>query len=331
VTSAQPLFRSITEAPPPASLGGLRAVDTDLHLPEGPALVAIDDLGNRHLLVPVPIETAGRPDLGATVSVRVRTLTDRDTERRFIDVACTDRRLDDLFDIVVDEMVGELVGTPGNRRHRVCLRVLDRWRQLLRRGAGSLLGPEQLTGLLAELWWVDRIASVDAQAALDLWTGPRGAAHDLTGPELSIEIKAVTAVPVVEIHGIRQLEAPPGSNLVLAVVHLAPSGDEDGVTVPDLIDRSSESGVDTVELLTLLSGVGYEHSDREAYESFRWRVIDEGLRDVDDAFPRITPTTTDFGSHSAIGAVRYTLHLDSCPEPEDIDPDTLALRLVGAD
>jgi hypothetical protein len=327
VTSARELYGQLGLGPAPSRIGNLRAVDTDVVTASGAAVVAVDDGGTRHLLVPVPEGSSGRPDLGAAVSVRLRVLTDSGTDRLFVDVACTEHRLHDLFDIVVNEMLHAVSADPDGDHRRHCQRVLDRWRQLLRRGSERLLGPEQLAGLAAELVWLTRMARIDPDAVLRIWRGPLGEAHDLRGPGLAVEIKGLTSGTTVEIHGLRQLEPPTGAALFLAAVHLDPPGEGSAVSVPSLVEGLIDSGVDGVELLKLLAEVPYDHADREVYEAFAWTVVGEAIYEIDNGFPHIAPDVLVGGPPVGITAVRYSLDLAVCT-PVAIEPEALAIRLA---
>ena len=304
------------------TLGGLRASETNVSTGDGNALVAVDENALRHLLVPVAHTFDAPRDRGVAVTIDVRTLTDSGTDRRFVDITCLEPSLNDLFDIVVDEMLAELAARPDRNGHRSCQYVLDRWRHLLRRSDSRVLGPEQLAGLLGELVWLERLARLSPDAALDLWTGPTGAPQDFTSHDRVLEVKA-TRSGTITINGIGQLSDPHERLVRLAVLRLAPLGPE-AIGVPDLIDRIVDADVDPVAFLDRLAAVGYHPEHRSHYTEQRWTVVKEAIFDVTDDFPRITPLTATYGSHAAVSGVFYSLDLTYLPDPAVVEPLEIA-------
>lgn len=307
-------------------IGGLRAADTTVDTPHGPALIAVDDDGLRHLLVPAARDLEAAPDRGVSVTIELRTLMDRGADRRFVDVACLEPRLDDLFDTVVDEILDRLQEHPDRNPFRNCQYVLDRWRQLLRRGGDRLLQRDRLAGLLAELLWLEQLTGIAADAALAVWSGPSGAPQDFTAPGGLLEVKATTTDRVV-INGIRQLHDPHGRPLWLGVVHLGPAG-PDAVTVPGLVDRILDAGIDAAGFFDRLADAGYHTEHADQYAEAAWTVVGQSVWEVDSSFPRLTPDDTTFGSHAALTEVQYALLTESLPDPTGPAPEALASLLL---
>ena len=90
----------------------------------------------------------------------------------YIDVACEEADLRDLFAIFCDDLLDRLEEDPAAPA-AVCVSVLDRWRDLFNPEAGRLLGEQALVGLLAELHVLERVADRAQGSALRLvdWTG----------------------------------------------------------------------------------------------------------------------------------------------------------------
>jgi Putative PD-(D/E)XK family member, (DUF4420) len=289
---------------------GLRMRDSDIAVAGGYVSHAVDALGHRHLLIPL---SGGQQPItdhhshGVTLSPRK--LEDARGPRRYIDVACEEADLRDLFAIFCDDLLDRLEvdsAVPA----AVCVSVLDRWRDLFNPRRGRLLGEEALVGLLTELHVLERIASHDLGSALRLWTGPDKARADFTGSLAALEVKATTnrERATVAIHGIRQLDQGPLEDVYLYVEQFerVPVG---GDSVPDAVRRLLMVGLSRAELLRSLAAVGYLDSERDAYALFRFALIaTHTFRASAPGFPRLVPSSlTDPDLIQRIHDVRYSI------------------------
>jgi hypothetical protein len=253
----------------------------------------------------------------------VRPLIESGTKVVYLDVVCLLPHLANLFSIVADEMLLGVKDMPDNAP-QACLKVLNRWRELLERPAQSLLGPERVAALLAELTWVERVARLSASRALGVWRGPLNDRHDLSGPRCAVEVKSTIAREgrFVEIHGDRQLESDADLPLYLAF-HRYERVQENGVGLPDLVTSLLELGVDRLQLLSLLAKVGYDERDVDAYRQMRFREIESRTYAVTDDFPRIVPASFSAGSvPERVFSLRYTIDLEGEP-PYPINREAL--------
>jgi hypothetical protein len=300
-------FTLVEDGPTPR---GLRMRDSEVTVAGGYVSHAIDALGRRHLLIPLTTEQQPIADHRSHgVSLSPRNLEDGRGLTHYIDVACEETDLRDLFAIFCDDLLDRLEDDSAAPA-AVCVSVLDRWRDLFNPEGGRLLGDQALVGLLAELHVLERVADRAQGSALRLWTGPDKARADFTGVLASIEVKATTnrERATVAIHGIKQLDQATLDDVYLHVEQLerVPSG---GDSVPDAVRRLLATGVSRAGLLRGLTAVGYLESDREAYELVRFELTAaRTFRASAPGFPRLVPSTLiDQSLALRIHEVRYSI------------------------
>jgi hypothetical protein len=302
----------------------MSARDSDVAVDAGPVAHAIDPAGRRHLLVPLDQDQPALNDTSSRgVSIRTHPLIDKQREQRYLDMTCLLPELQDLFALLCDEMLARLRENPQNPAS-ICRMVLNRWRELLEPFGGTLLGNNALAGLVAELHFMEHLAAKEPTHALALWTGPYQSRFDFTAENAAAEVKATTLRErlEVEIHGIAQLDPPPGIELCLYVERLE-SVPEGGDSVPDVIERLRQTGCDIVILSRSLHEYGYSISDSEVYENVRFRLLDSRWYLVDDPLPRmikssfVAPEMLD-----RIAKVRYSIDLTSSP-PDPMGSDAV--------
>ncbi len=229
------LWSKLDQAPVP---GRWSTTDLDLLLgANGPARLAVDADGHRHVLVPRPtFAKEGRLVRTGGVDVTVRHLVgENDAPVVYLDLTCTRPDLQEIFTALAADVCEHLAGATAEPQG-VILDVLARWRALLEVGADAWTRA-RCAGLFAELSVVGRLLELDA-GAVDWWSGPLGEAHDVRGPGGAIEVKATAGREgrKVRIHGINQLESPVDGPLFLAWMRLVEDADE-GMTMRQRIDQ----------------------------------------------------------------------------------------------
>jgi hypothetical protein len=111
---------------------------------------------------------------------------------------------------------------------------LAQWRDLFRQVA--TLSDEEQTGLLGELWVLDRLFGSLGSDALEAWTGPRGEAHDFRLGVREFEVKATrTERRIHWITSTTQLVPSPGRELFVLSVQFAAAGAGPGVSIRDRV------------------------------------------------------------------------------------------------
>jgi Putative PD-(D/E)XK family member, (DUF4420) len=305
----------------------------DVDGPEGRPLCAIDDQWRRHLLIPVADAGAIAEDRrSAGVQVGPHMLVDRDQTRPFVDLICLKSHLNELFLILVREVL-DAYGVDALDPSRTCIRVLERWRELIEHEIAPQPGIDHLIGLYAELWHLRELARRTA-AAGTVWTGPLGTRHDFVAPGLALEVKASKSRHgrFVEIHGPDQLEPPAGGELYLATMKVDPIPGSAGERLIDVVDDLIEMAVDRRLVLQRLLRLGMRIEDLEREGVERYSVRESRVYAVSRDFPRITPATFVGGSVPA-GVINLSYQLDLSSEPpfplDQAGVDRVYDRLVG--
>ena len=289
---------------------GLRMRDSDVAVAGGYVSHAVDAMGRRHLVIPLAGGQQSIADHHSHgVSLSPRDLEDAKGRTRYIDIACEEADLRDLFAIFCDDLLDRLEAEQAAPA-AVCVSVLDRWRDLFNPKRGRLLGEQALVGLLAELHVLERIAVRELGSALSLWTGPDNARADFTGNRAALEVKATTnrERATVTIHGIQQLDQGSLEDIYLYVEQferVSTGGD----SVPDTVRRLLAAGLCRPDLLNSLAAVGYLEGDREAYALFRFELAATcAFRASTPGFPRLIPALlADPDLALRIHEVRYSI------------------------
>lgn len=314
--------------------GEFSVLESGIEVEGGAVLIGLDAGGFYHVLVP----STGihiQPDYrSAGVQLLGRKLDDPGTEAaEFVDVACRKAHLSGIFIHLAEDLLARIEEAPEDPVG-VCRRVLARWRELLDREAPHVLSRDALAGLFGELKLLSSIMPYNS-AALDTWTGPVSSIHDFTREPIAVEVKTSFRREgwLFEIHGHRQLEAPPveGGELYLAAIKVEQSSA--GISVPALIDEICELGVDRLDLHSKLLAVGYDTRDAEVYRDMPFRATEERVYRVNDAFPRLVSSSFSGGEVPAgILHLRYTIDLTAAPIPTLDTPawNEVVRRLAGS-
>ncbi|GAA0624489.1 PD-(D/E)XK motif protein [Kribbella sandramycini] len=305
----------------------LRVADTPVMSAAGPLMVALDDAGCRHLLVPVSAERVVRGGLnGPALVLRKRSLVDDDDRRTFADLACLRKDLDDVFTGLCADVLRSVEKEPRDPL-KVLYGRLERWRALFQTSS-RLLGPEQQAGLFAELTVLQRLLEIDPSAHRT-WTGPQRHHHDFSGGGRAVEVKATTVSDGrrIRVHGLDQLEGSP-DGLHLHWVRLE-AASEAGRSLNSLVDEVLRGCDDEGDMRTRLSAAGYQVADRRHYDQPRFTVAERRAYAVDSGFPRlIAGDLRAAGVPINVTDVQYTVDLSS--EPPVPLPDVQAAEHLVA-
>jgi putative PD-(D/E)XK family protein DUF4420 len=296
--------------------GELRVFVSDVQMPAGPVLFAVDSEGLRHLLIPVVAGHHSTEDRdSAGVQVRSRQLEDAGRLEEFVDVVCQKPHLNELFSILLTEMMQGLARDPDHPAV-LCVQVLNRWRELLQREPPGVLGQEALSGLFGELWHMRELARLEP-ASLAIWLGPKGGRHDFLRGVMALEVKSTSSrldrPRVFEIHGVDQLRPPPGGTLHVAAMRLERAHDA-GESVPDVLDEIAALGADRLELTRRTALLGFDVRDADIYRTIRFHVLEDRMYSVDAGFPRLTASSF-VGGALPPGVVNLRYQIDLTGEP----------------
>lgn len=277
------------ESSVPSSTRRLRTSELPSISDSGRLVAAVDHEGLRHLLIPLAAQQrVRRGATGAVLTLRERALEDVDTYGRYADLCCSRPDLNDVFTGLCSDVLTTVEKNP-KRPLKAMYLVVDRWRALFQ-STGSPLDNEQLAGLFGELMVLRRLIELSS-AATEHWKGPSGHRHDFVFAPSAIEVKASTATEGrrVRVHGADQLECPTDGRLDLVWIRLERVTDG-GEGMVELVDHLRRLSDDENGLLLKLAQVGYRPTDVELYRDVRFVVREELWFEVDQSFPRLTPT-----------------------------------------
>ncbi|MGW3545158.1 PD-(D/E)XK motif protein [Nocardia niigatensis] len=289
--------------------GGELAVYPVTRRRAGDTLIAVDPRHDHHMLVPLPQgEHTTSDDSSAHVRIGQTELTVDGKRRRYLDVVCHRHDLNSLFDDVLAAMLTALE-TSASPVAVTCRRVLDDWRELLRR-ATSPLSEEAERGLFAELVVLERILLSDSPAYVrPTWIGPDRTPHDFRLGTHDLEVKAVSLTAgSVEIHGLDQLDRG-DRDLYLVLVFVRKNSEGDSLA--DLVRRLQAACRDRQGFFEQLSKTGYIPTEKDEPGVRRYSVDQICALTVSDHFPRLTRGMLIAPVPEEISSVRYTLELAS--------------------
>lgn len=300
---------------------------TEVTTTDGIVVHAVDGSGFPTVLVPVPSGTDTYVDWqNKSISFGYRTIIIDGTETLFLTLQCKLERLLPQFALLVDDILDSIAREPGDA-NMVTRQVVDRWREMLKDSRQPLLSESQLSGLYGELTFLERLVAHHGASALETWTGPQGNRHDFECANASFEVKTTTNHNnmVVTFHGVRQLEAT--NDVPLYVIAHQVERVPGGESLPELLTRIYDAGVDRFDLLRKLAEAGYHEIDAVHYESGTFSILDSKSFLVNAGFPRIThDTVTDEAFLEKISALQYAVDLGHL---EDSTFDLGTLRLAG--
>lgn len=273
-----------------------------------PLLLAVDAHGCRHLLVETQKKV--RSDLRSrALKVAGRTLVIDGDNRVFVDLWCSDLNLGNLFERVVDDILGRL--TDGADPNTVCHMALEDWRDLLHAArAGTSL--EDAIGLIGELeilgWLADATSPADALAS---WWGPERHVHDFySQSNKAVEVKTTQTLDGnrVTISNLDQLDPLHLKLLWLAVVHVRPD-----TTAPSLDDRIRKligAGINERELVAKVADSGHVFDVPTTIDT-RFGIRTVRLWQVGETFPGLRRSGLTDHILKGVSNVRFELNLDT--------------------
>lgn len=251
-------------------------------------LIAIDNLdNNRHLIIPIKEGHYQDDTSSRGINILYRTFKKEEIDFQFIDVVCTIPRLNELLNIIIAEILDE-VKVDNSDPYKICIKILQQWRELISRQYSRLLPEHEIRGLFGELWYLRELLDYDSDV-LKYWQGPQGQPHDFSNGTIAFEVKThVRKERIIIINGIEQLTPPIDGTLYLCVLKLK-KVTGGGESIPDIIESLRDKGVSYTELLTKLADIGYSINDSEQYKKkFRYQISENKVYLVDNDFPKIT-------------------------------------------
>jgi Putative PD-(D/E)XK family member, (DUF4420) len=274
-------------------------------------LAAIDAADQKHLLIPLAVDTFDGDNTSQGVTLGPRVLRTNSGDVTYADLHCRISSLAIVFERLAEDIVKRLAvdnSTPVS----TCRKVLDQWRALLKSGSQSLTR-ETVIGLIGELVVLRLLAVHNATGAVDSWRGPSKSVHDFVRTGAEIEVKTTTSVDgnFIVVSNIDQLDPAPITSLHLVVVHAR----EDS-TAPSLDERIDELiflGVPQGALLTKVATAGYVYGSGATVED-RFQIRSVRAWIVGDSFPGLRRAELGEARLKGVSKIRYELALDSAPK-----------------
>jgi hypothetical protein len=174
--------------------------------------------------------------------------------------------------------------------------ALASWAALLERLA--ILTPERQTGLLGELWMVERLASGQGwEPALRSWNGPYAEEHDFSLERVDVEVKTTISERRIHMIGsLTQLLPKPGRSLYILSLQFTRAGLGPGKTLTEAVaealsaaSEASPTFVSALEARLLRAGWRQDHGP---YYRMKWNLRSAArLVAVDETCPAIVPST----------------------------------------
>lgn len=227
---------------------------------------------------------------------------------RGIDVRCRRAELESTFFAMITEAIRRM-REPGVPEVTTLRNVLQEFDDLFGRPPVQLT-VEAAAGLFGELSVLHDLCQHD-RAAVRLWRGPWGNAHDFEAVEDAVEVKVHgLGASDVTINGDRQLDFAPGSRLWLVVIE-ADRRERDGQSLKQLIDSLLAVGVERDAVAGALSQLALA-IDAPVLSQHRFLVRRTRVFGVAGEFPRIVRGSFAAGRPPhGVSGLEYKLELGS--------------------
>ena len=315
------------------AFGGFRSAPLEgFSWEHGNILVGDDRDGLRHVLIPVP-EDENRILEKSTRGVQIRVVEleseSANSPDYYLDVGCRVEGLAGLFASLCADILREVIRAPADAIS-VCIKVFERWRELLARESSGHLSIGELAALLGELLVLERIARLTPDS-LGGWAGPDGGRHDFVSGSCDLEVKTSlrSGGRTATISSIDQLEIDPPADLFLTFISLRSTPGR-GENVPAVIQRILGLGVDQHILYRKLAACSYIAADEDHYRPAGFEVREFLVYEVGADFPRLSSSSFKEGEPvREIGKITYEVDLSGdSPEPMG-DAEAVFKRFSG--
>ncbi|WP_422934342.1 PD-(D/E)XK motif protein [Sinomonas sp. P47F7] len=292
---------------------GLAARPTDIDTPRGRVVHAINSSGEMMLLVPVDeIGSSSTSWQNDSIAFGYRTFGHPGEVRPYLALNCSAPRLIGEFGLMVDDVLDSIETAPTDAE-RLTRQVVHRWREMFKDQQQPLMSEDRVLGLLAELLFLEELSDAHGSNVLDHWAGPEGGRHDFVFKKIDVEVKASSSRERFEvaIHGGQQLQHRPDSDLFVRGYRFEqhPGGE----SLPIVLHRLWDSGMDRLELLKRVARLGYSESDSAQYATIQFSLLESRTCRVDTGFPRLTADTVDPAIFGKLSGLTYSIDLGGEP------------------
>lgn len=187
-----------------------------------------------------------------------------------------------------------------------------KWLRLLQQMGNGLLPVHSQKGLIGELLYLsDFIDKHGEVAALDSWVGPEGCDQDYNFEIGWAEIKTtIISGTSVQVSSLQQLDREDKGLLIVYFLDRTTSCGNNTISLNELIEQiMTKLSLDKNKYLFAikLAKSGYQNKDAEKYSSFRFKLAEKRIYQVDKDFPRLTKDNVS----PSIIEVQYKIDLPS--------------------
>ena len=274
-----------------------------------PLSLAMDSVGNLHLLIPVdsgPIEP-NPPDLNG-LRVRHRRLSSGEV----LDLVANPSH-ETVFNAVCQDVVAAVLVELREPWSAVAA-IIRKWQSAWKPARQEMDKTVQV-GLFGELVVLHSVLIPSlGTSAVERWSGPEFERHDFVVDRLHIEVKTTRkSRHEHEISRLDQLRVPEGCQLLLVSIQLEQSvgGNETLATRMDaIVDllRSDAAAMDA--FMTKMVNLGWSEGMRDSGELLRFFLREALVYRVDEDFPKLPD---NFVPPSGVVSIKYVVDLANLP------------------
>lgn len=211
----------------------------------------------------------------------------------------------DIFEALCSDLLKNIDSISDSRvALSITMNHLKRWKSFMSGSSTTILSPQAVRGLFAELTYLLSLleGDIDQAVVIDAWIGPLDSHQDLIFMDTAVEIKALSGKErnSISISSLDQLQATV-SSLYLKIYRLGTSVDQDHAKSLNQLVKLIEQKFDSAELsfkfLDRLAATGYLPIDH--YDEPHFLILDETTYLVEEGFPRLTKEVIPVGIEKA--------------------------------
>lgn len=168
-----------------------------------------------------------------------------------------------------------------------------KWLRLLQQIGNGLLPVHSQKGLIGELLYLsDLIDKYNEDVAINSWVGPEGCDQDYNFEIGWAEIKTtIISGTSIQVSSLQQLDRTDKGQLIVYFLDRTTSCGNNTISLDEVIAQimSKIKLYYNKNLFAIkLAKNGYQNKDEEKYSSFRFKVAEKRIYQVDKRFPRLT-------------------------------------------
>lgn len=278
--------------------------------------VARDNSDHQHLLVLVDGETElGLEETHGFGAQIKRHRIDGRSDAPYVDLVCLDEGAAQTFAAVAANITSVVAEEPVESRTSLVAATVREWRWFW--GVDpSRMSANDAVGLFGELWFLHRWAGV-TPSSIQAWEASTGSRHDFQWPTSSVEVKTTASGQRLHtIEDLDQLDDPVTGQLYLCSLRITRD-----MLASNSVQSLANAAIEALrseplsrsDLMSKLARRGYTPAVRDP-STTGYRVVEEGIYQVIDGFPRLTGKTFSPALPRGIDRVSYRLDMNACAD-----------------